>query len=342
MSLFFQAKNITSRVIDRCFSLDKWLAKRQGCYILAYHRVLPERCATDRYVQPGMWISPHAFEQQILWMQGIGKIVSLDEMLIQQECSDEQDKPLFCLTFDDGWKDNYEYAFPILKRHGVSATIFLVTDSVNSGSLFWVESFIERAESTFEDQETNVRDFWYNVFKVHQDRFQGLMATEKLIDEVVEKLKRLPRDQRQQSIVDFDKKFNLQSKSVSRQVLSWAEIEEMAQHDISFESHTHRHEIVKYVEPELMRYELTESKRILESKLDRNIQHFCYPNGDFDEQKFSVLQECGYKYAYTLHNRRFQPSSSPLFAVPRFLVYEDVAKNMSYFKCRLLEWPKYA
>ena len=339
MSIGFKVKNVISKVVDSAYSLDNRIQNEKKRYVLAYHRVLPREVAQQKYIQPAMWISPETFSLQIEWMKSVGDIVSLDEIMNTHD----NDRPMFCLTFDDGWYDNYDYAFPILKKHDVPATIFVVTDAINSGQLFWVETLIEKSQDIFEGQLNEARDF---VEKQLQDLSiaQGLSEIAsplEYMDQYIDCLKTLQRGDRKAKLEEFYNFFNIKSAPVSRQLLSWDQIEEMSQHKVSFESHTHRHEILKQAPEELMREEIKLSKDCIEEKLGGEVKHFCYPNGDFDEKKLHILREEGYSYAYVLGNGAISEQVND-FLQPRFLVYEDVCSNMSYFKCRLLEVPKFA
>jgi peptidoglycan/xylan/chitin deacetylase (PgdA/CDA1 family) len=72
---------------------------------------------------PGMYVSEEAFEMHMEWIKKFFDVVKLEDIIHQIQNKLEWDKPQCAITFDDGWKDNYEYAFPILKRHNIPATI---------------------------------------------------------------------------------------------------------------------------------------------------------------------------------------------------------------------------
>ena len=338
MSIGFKVKSVLSKVVDSAYSLDQKIISENKRYVLAYHRVLPRQIASEKYIQPAMWISPETFSLQIQWMKNVGEIVSLDRIMN----SEKNDKPLFCLTFDDGWYDNYYFAFPVLKEHDVPATIFIVTDAINSGQLFWVETLIEKSQAVFENQFDKAKSF------VRQQLPSDLYMTVSEIatplgfmDQYIDCLKTYERETRLKKLEEFYAYFDIDPSPVNRQLLSWDQIEEMSKHKVTFESHTHRHEILKQASTDLMREEIKLSKNCIEEKLGHNVKHFCYPNGDFDTAKLHILREEGYEFAYILGNQAVSAKYND-YLQPRFLVYEDVCNNLSYFKCRLLEVPKFA
>ncbi|MCK9483213.1 MAG: polysaccharide deacetylase family protein [Candidatus Marinimicrobia bacterium] len=97
--------------------------------ILAYHRVLPDDMARLR--RP-LAISTEQFEKQIQCLVNQGwRSLTLSEYSDFYISKKRKPDKIFVITFDDGYRDNYYYAFPVLKKYNMKATVFLV-----AGSLF--------------------------------------------------------------------------------------------------------------------------------------------------------------------------------------------------------------
>lgn len=92
--------------------------------VLIYHKIdLPTSDVKIR----GAFTAPKKFERQIKYLRKNGFVFyTATEMVEHYSDHGEFPGKGIALTFDDGWKDNYLNAFPILKKYGVKATIFLV------------------------------------------------------------------------------------------------------------------------------------------------------------------------------------------------------------------------
>jgi peptidoglycan/xylan/chitin deacetylase (PgdA/CDA1 family) len=113
------------------------LARRRGMAgVLMYHRVLPDG-APDDGIEPGMYVRASTFERQIAWLRARWKIEPLGRLMAAAPRPGEPAR--IALTFDDGWRDNLSVAWPILERHAVRATIFLVRDFSEAGDHPWGE-----------------------------------------------------------------------------------------------------------------------------------------------------------------------------------------------------------
>lgn len=98
---------------------------RRSIPILMYHRIAPET---------GRWtVSLDRFEAQLAYMASVGyRSLTLDEWRWSAETRSALTSPSVILTFDDGYRDFADHAWPLLRRYGFAATVFLVTDLVGA------------------------------------------------------------------------------------------------------------------------------------------------------------------------------------------------------------------
>ena len=115
--------------------------------IITYHHVLPSDAKVDESILNSPFtISDSAFYKQMVFLSQNGyEAIDLDQLIHRKEKQTHK-KPIV-ITFDDGWIDNYEYAFPILKTFNFSATFFVITSYVDSAGCMSVEQLLEIQQS---------------------------------------------------------------------------------------------------------------------------------------------------------------------------------------------------
>lgn len=104
-----------------------------GARIITYHSVRPGGGNGPR----SSYVHPDDFAQHMEWLMAGGyQVVPLSRLLEQLAASRSVPDRWVCITFDDGYADNYYHAFPVLRRLGFPATIFLVTGAIDRNPEF--------------------------------------------------------------------------------------------------------------------------------------------------------------------------------------------------------------
>ncbi|NKB97857.1 MAG: polysaccharide deacetylase family protein [Pseudomonadales bacterium] len=85
--------------------------------------------------EPGIIVDPNLFHNHMRWLRELGTIVKLSDWLTDPESYKKE--RCFAVTCDDGWWDNYEYAFPVVCEERVPISIFLVTSFIDTARRFW-------------------------------------------------------------------------------------------------------------------------------------------------------------------------------------------------------------
>jgi len=258
--------------------------------ILNYHRVNDDG---DSFF-PG--IKVNVFEKHMEYLSSFYNIMPLEEAINRVKYNDIPDN-IIIITFDDGYKDVYLNAYPILKKLSIPATIFLPTSCIDTGEVLWHDrvfsAFRETQRSSLPEYGICAKTYSLGTpeekLRAQQDilRFlRSLNTHDRLvwIDCLIAKL--FPQDR----------------KNFSPMMLSWDDIKTMHVNGLSFGSHTVTHPIMSKISPEQAMWEICESKKIIESHLGAPVRTFAYPNGkeeDFDHTTKALLQEVGYVCALT-------------------------------------------
>ncbi len=195
------------------------------------------------------------------------------------------------ITFDDGYRDNYANAFPVLRELGLPATIFLTTDAVDGNALLWHDRVFDafhrtrKSEARFENEPLPLAP---------GDRGASLAR-------VLGRLRRSSPAERDRLVEELLRELGIDDGvPPGWEKLSWQEVREMASQGISFGAHTLDHPILTFAGPEETRRQVRESKRRIESELGSEVTMFAYPNGaagDFDRTTQTVVEEEGLSLA---------------------------------------------
>lgn len=98
--------------------------------ILMYHYVSQPPAGADAY-RKDLTVTPERFREHLQYLKETGyTVVTLDDLLYALAQGKELPEKPVILTFDDGYRDNYENAFPVLREMGYPATFFIITDFV--------------------------------------------------------------------------------------------------------------------------------------------------------------------------------------------------------------------
>jgi len=319
----YRAKKTSSGELEFPFIKARREASAQ---ILAYHRVNDER-------DPFFPATPvEFFKQQMEYVADKYTVCTLDEVVQMLPTGDLPDNAIV-ITLDDGYKDNYVYAFPILKRLKLPAIIFLATDPIDSRRCLWHD----RVFSAF--RETRVPVLENFCFNGRDYLLQTLAQKCTALNSVLKFLWSLEDDAKTQEIDRLRDKLGLvEEPDGDSLMLNWTEIREMVVHSIAFGSHTMTHPILSKISCERAKREIEESKKIIEANINSCVRHFAYPVGrreDLSVPAKRMLRDAGYECAVTSifgSNSSEQDCFELRRATPWDQDIDSFALRLSYFK----------
>lgn len=314
--------------------------------ILMYHRIISKKELDSYLVQPGMYVREDVFEKQIAFLKKKYQIISFNYLLEALKTRKLDKNKRFCVvTFDDGWRDNYLYAFPILKRLKVPATIFLPTSYIGTSKWFWSDKIAYlldcRNISVLTEEEKKQIALLFNRFAKMDKNIATLldcnMRREKqieAIDKLIETLKILPQETIDELICRLGKML-CKKEPDERMFLNWEEIDEMSRHDISFGSHSCSHRILTKLSMNEVKKEVENSMCILRGKKVEFVPIFCYPNGNYTKDILEQVKVCGFHSAVSTHFGLEDCCPQDMFKLRRIGIHNDVSSTIPLFSLRL-------
>ncbi len=307
---------------------------RDKAIILMYHRVLPRDDIQIPYVQPGMYVSVESFQKQIHFLKSHFKLISLEDLV--RRLAERRSISRCCvLTFDDGWRDNFQYAYPILKKNSVPATIFLTAGYVDTKLWFWPEE-VSLCLFKLVHGEAKIDNLPNVIQKEIDSNGLGLkFSLEKSVDRVIKLLKMTTPQKRINCVRQMKEACGIEEHD-ERLLVNWDEVREMGESGlIKFGSHTVNHVLLDQLSLAEAQHEIGRSLEIIEEKSSKKCGFFAYPNGNYNDNIITLLENAGATAALTTR-RGYVTYDSSLLNLPRIAMHEDVSCNLPLFLWRLI------
>lgn len=292
---------------------EKIIPDNKGIKVLAYHRI-----NNNDFDPLGMNIRVKSFEKQMRFIKRHYKLISLQQAVELLRSHQSIPDNTIVVTFDDGYKDNYINAYPILKKYNIPADIFLSAGAIEKKQILWFEaiiaSFKQTSKKCIDLTEIGLKRYKINTVMEKMDNVQ----------EIVSFAKNLSKEDREKMIVLLLEKLDLANRDLEFEssMLEWEDIREMKKNGIDFGSHGLNHSILSRLSEKEAEKEIGESKKIIQERVNSEVKFFTYPNGgagDFNERIISLLKKNNFLAACTLvrgSNNRF----SNLYSLKRFCV----------------------
>ena len=290
------------------------LPARDSLLVLNYHRIgNPD----DDLFDPGVFsATADQFNDQISYLKRHISLVTLDEALAFIEGTNK-DRNRCCrvlITFDDGYLDNYEIAFPILRTHGAQGVFHLATSIVGSCDVPWWDhiaymmktarrrsfSLSYPADLTVDIDKTGIAAALRNILKLYKQPNNT---------DPVRFLRELAEASRGE-----------EPPGTQRRFLNWEEAREMSKGGMVIGSHTHSHTVLSQLAPDRQLEELSKSRTILKEQLGVEAEVLAYPVGartSFTDKTQKLAREAGYRAAFSFYGGTNLPGMVSSYDVKR-------------------------
>ncbi len=292
--------------------LDRRRRSGPRCTVIVYHRI-----AWTPLGYHDVCVSPGRFRDHLEYMVRHGyAFLSLEQYQEYLAGRLALDRDSVVVSFDDGYRDNYTAAFPLLKELGIPAAVFLCTGPLETGDPLWWDRI---GDVVRECRRVGVRstvadpDVPAPLAAVFA---RALVASDRRasaeIGRLVDLVKGLSTPERERTVAALERQAPLGD--ASSPMLTWDMVREMHAAGITFCAHSVTHPDFSRLAPEEARGEIGASKRSIEDQLGVPMTAFAYPYGKqrfFNASTIDALRENGFHWAYTTENGVNDPHTSP-------------------------------
>jgi peptidoglycan/xylan/chitin deacetylase (PgdA/CDA1 family) len=284
--------------------------------IVSYHRVVDDFARESQRAMPALLVSQRTFRRHLEEAHASGyELSSLDDALEVLAGRKKARRDLFVVTFDDGYRDVYRYAFPVLQQMGVPAVVYVATGYIGTPRRF-------------------VHDRLYHL--LHQLGQPGLPP---LPPEVEQRLGTLAQAREPATLdaliehhprgVLLDVLTALEKHLGGERLLpeagdpmGWDEVQKMAAAGITIGAHTVEHTVLTHEDPETVDAEVRASKAAIERHIERPVHHFAYCNGWYSEAVIESLARHGFRSAATTEASQNELGGDP-YRLKRRVLWEN-------------------
>lgn len=283
-------------------------------YIYMFHMVCPKADLLTPIDE--LRVSPEFFESFLNEQKKNLELISIGDVPSRMASHKKGDKPFGVISFDDGYADNYSYAYPILKKLGLPFVIYISAGLVNDHTPIWnYPLIIERIIRKNDELLIGGQKYVCQTQEQKNETFQKLKGL----------LFSIPYAHLQE---DFKRLFAeyLTDDVFPTNTLTWEQIEEMAKDSLcTIGSHTMTHCRLTITDVASLQYELGASKNLLEQHIGKSVEHLSYPYGwknDVSAEAIAYAQQIGYKTALRSFGGPVREKDTDLYQIKRIMIHE--------------------
>jgi peptidoglycan/xylan/chitin deacetylase (PgdA/CDA1 family) len=275
-------------VVDVFEHLDRGRARLLT--VLTYHRIAACSADPDDLDPALISASPEDFERHLEWLAEHAAPVSLEDVLAAQAGIAALPPRAVLVTFDDAYRDFADCAWPLMRAHGVPATLFVATAYPGrDGHGFWWDR-LHRALARTSRREPLTTPVGELPLATTADRERAHREIAAMVhraphDEAVAALERMIED-----VGDADP---------ICPVLDWPQLRQVAAEGVALAPHTRTHPRLDRVPRERARDEIAGSRADLEREIGGCPRAFAFPAGGHDEGSTALLEDEGFAVAFT-------------------------------------------
>jgi peptidoglycan/xylan/chitin deacetylase (PgdA/CDA1 family) len=314
----------------------RWqMSRKPRLLVLMYHRVLPAGHPDRRTEQPGMYVSPETLDMNLAVAKQHFELVHLDDWVRSAKEGGPLPRMACAVTFDDGWRDNYQYGYPVLLKHRAPALIFLVSGMIGTDRQFWPNRLARLLASMPADATLGGPLGEKLAPAIAEARSRGEWRAQD-IDRAIVLAKQFD-ESRIHQLID-EAQASVPYALPERALLDERELRTMADSGlVRFGSHTRTHYRCRDgASLETLRHEIVDSRAEIAELSRLPVDVFCYPNGDTTSEAVELVSR-NYLAAVTTRKGWHVPGADP-FRISRVGLHEDIASRPASFLARASGW----
>lgn len=313
----------------------KWLGSSPKLWIIMYHRILPKTDHRYANEEPGMIVTPDDFEMHIQTLKKHFTFISLEEWVNKKNSNTPLPAKTCVLTFDDGWLDNYEFAWPILSKYNIPATIYLASGLIDTTTIFWpnrliaIYQYLHSAPSA-----TNSLDGFFDIFPQTDS---GPLSSNFLTHAIY-----TAKQQTEATVIQaIDKAeatlFAHRPPSES-ELMTWKHINELSRSElITIGSHTQNHiKLDDSCNDKDILSEITDSKTDIQQHTHMAPCLFSYPYGKYNQ--FAKETVRSHYLCSTTTTNGINTLDTDLMELKRIRVHSDITNTPTKLLARMSGW----
>jgi len=318
--------------------------KSNRAVILMYHRVTPVGEGVPDYSPNGMVVTPAEFAMQMGFIRRHYDVVPLSKVVGAVGGEGNFPPGMCAVTFDDGWRDVYEYAFPILRDCSIPATVFVTTGYVSGSAWSWQERarYLMAVVFNARDSLKSRSDGGDGRERLRAAGLEGLLALRpgQFRGFVLETLRGLEMQEDRHCRLAVRALEDVSAQVIqgpARPFLNWNEVKEMAAAGIEFGNHTVSHAVLPKLVDRQVVEEISNAGDKVCSEVDCSERYLAYPYGKHDRRVMDLARGLGVRAACTTKIGHVR-AGDDLMALNRVNISSEVACNEVLFAGRLLCW----
>ena len=336
-------KKIFLSLLSRLGLLNLWHWKnRHKICVLMLHGVMAPHSQTS-WTPLRPQISPDELKRTLDILSRYYKFITIDQTIDILEGKAAPIDNALLITFDDGYRNNIDYALPIFEQFGIKPILFVATGHLDSRLPFW----FDRIDYALQQNMGELISFEYQGNEYCFDA-TSLPALKASYQNFRDDCKYAFTDD-----IDMNQLFNALSEMLESRsgkalrdicveddwsgIVSWEQLKETVKFNrIDVGSHTVDHwRLDSLSEPQIIA-QLQQSKMRIEDELATQCQYFCYPNGNYNELAVSLTKESGYRAAFATKGKLCKINDD-LMTLKRFSFPENKTSAEIMYQLNCLE-----